>query len=76
MLVVIDTLQQVRTLGSDNMSYASDYKDIRALKSISDKHDIAIICVHHLNGMLKCEHFTCINKKSSEMLLTSFSTHV
>lgn len=52
LLVVIDTLQQVRSLGSDNMSYANDYKDISALKSISDKYDIAIVCVHHLRKMM------------------------
>lgn len=61
MLVVIDTLQQVRTLGSDNMSYASDYKDISALKSISDKHDIAIICVHHLRKMKDDDPFNMIS---------------
>ncbi len=35
LLVVIDTLQQVRTLSSDNMTYANDYKDISTLKAIS-----------------------------------------
>jgi hypothetical protein len=61
LLVVIDTLQQVRTLGSDNMSYASDYKDISALKSVSDKHDIAIICVHHLRKMKDDDPFNMIS---------------
>ncbi|MCM1990165.1 AAA family ATPase [Oceanirhabdus seepicola] len=61
MLVVIDTLQQVRTLGSDNISYANDYKDISALKSISDKYDIAIVCVHHLRKMKDDDPFNMIS---------------
>ena len=61
LLVVIDTLQQVRTLGSDNMSYASDYKDISAIKAISDKYDIAIICVHHLRKMKDDDPFNMIS---------------
>lgn len=61
MLVVIDTLHQVRTLGSDNISYANDYKDISALKSISDKHDIAIVCVHHLRKMKDDDPFNMIS---------------
>jgi hypothetical protein len=61
LLVVIDTLQQVRTLGSDNMSYASDYKDISALKTVSDKHNIAIICVHHLRKMKDDDPFNMIS---------------
>lgn len=61
LLVVIDTLQQVRSLGTDNMSYANDYKDISALKSISDKYDIAIVCVHHLRKMKDDDPFNMIS---------------
>lgn len=61
LLVVIDTLQQVRTLGSDNMTYANDYKDISALKAISDKYEIAIICVHQLRKMKDDDSFNMIS---------------
>lgn len=60
-LVVIDTLQQVRSLSSDNMTYASDYKDISTLKKISDEYEIAIICVHHLRKMKDDDPFNMIS---------------
>lgn len=48
-LIVIDTLQKVRSNTSANVNpYAADYDDINALKQIADKYKIAIILVHHL----------------------------
>ncbi len=50
-LVVIDTLQRVRT-GSDNGNpYANDYRDIGTLKALADKYRIAILLIHHLRKM-------------------------
>lgn len=50
-LVVIDTLQRIRTAGNDANPYASDYRDIGVLKALADKHRIAILLVHHLRKM-------------------------
>lgn len=53
-LVIIDTLQKVRNVGSPNVRdgmYAVDYSDISALKALADRHGIAIIFVHHLRKM-------------------------
>lgn len=47
-LIVIDTLQRIRTVGNDANPYASDYRDIGVLKALADKHRIAILLVHHL----------------------------
>ena len=47
-LIVIDTLQRIRTAGNDATPYASDYRDIGVLKALADKHRIAILLVHHL----------------------------
>ena len=48
-LIVIDTLQKVRSNASANANpYAADYDDINALKQISDRNKIAIVLVHHL----------------------------
>lgn len=48
-LIVIDTLQKVRSNTSANVNpYAADYDDINALKQIADKYKIAIVLVHHL----------------------------
>ena len=46
-LVVIDTLQKIRTQSNDG-AYASDYGDISILKEFADKNKIAIIVVHHI----------------------------
>ena len=50
-LIVIDTLQRIRTAGNDANAYASDYRDIGVLKALADKHRIAILLVHHLRKM-------------------------
>ena len=50
-LIVIDTLQRIRTAGNDANPYASDYRDIGVLKALADKHCIAILLIHHLRKM-------------------------
>ena len=50
-LVVIDTLQRVRTVNSDANAYASDYRDIGVLKSLADRYRIAILLIHHLRKL-------------------------
>ena len=47
-LIVIDTLQKVRTTSGDTNFYASDYRDITSIKEIADEAGIAIIAVQHL----------------------------
>ena len=46
-LVIIDTLQMIRGTAYDN-TYASDYRDLSALKKLADAHGIAILLIHHL----------------------------
>lgn len=49
-LVVVDTLQRVRTTqGRDG--YATDYKELGALKRFADSHGIALVLVHHIRKM-------------------------
>ncbi len=50
-LVVIDTLQRVRSTGSDGNLYANDYQDIGLLKKLADKQHIAILLIHHLRKL-------------------------
>ena len=47
-LIVIDTLQKVRYSDQNNSMYASDYKEISALKALADKYNICILLIHHL----------------------------
>lgn len=46
-LVVVDTFQMVRG-GDAELSYASDYEDVRLLKQLADELDVALLLVHHL----------------------------
>ena len=50
-LVVIDTLQRVRSAGSDSNLYANDYQDVGLLKQLADKYHIAILLIHHLRKL-------------------------
>ena len=50
-LVVIDTLQRVRSAGGDGNLYANDYQDIGLLKQLADKRHIAILLIHHLRKL-------------------------
>ena len=60
-LIVIDTLQRIRTGGNDANPYASDYRDIGVLKALADKHRIAILLVHHLRKELADDVFSRIS---------------
>lgn len=46
-LIIIDTLQMVRGTGYDN-TYANDYRDLSILKKLADKHEVAVLLIHHL----------------------------
>ena len=50
-LVVIDTLQRVRSTGNDSNLYANDYQDIGLLKQLADRRHIAILLIHHLRKL-------------------------
>ena len=50
-LVVIDTLQRVRSTGGDSNLYANDYQDVGLLKQLADRHHIAILLIHHLRKL-------------------------
>ena len=50
-LVVIDTLQRIRTMNNDATPYANDYRDIGVLKALADRHRIAVLLIHHLRKL-------------------------
>ena len=43
-LIIVDTLQKVREMVSDNYSYSSDYKVIGKLKQFADRHGLHPDC--------------------------------
>lgn len=50
-LVVIDTLQRIRSTGNEANPYANDYRDIGVLKALADRYRIGVLLVHHLRKM-------------------------
>ena len=75
-LIVIDTLQKVRSSDQSNSMYASDYKEISALKALADKYNICILLIRHLrkqavddpfqqiagsNGLMGASDTSCTN---------------
>ena len=50
-LVVIDTLQRIRSAGNEANPYASDYRDVGVLKALADQYCIAILLIHHLRKL-------------------------
>lgn len=56
-LIVIDTLQRVRSPSVDSNAYANDYRDISVLKRLVDEHGIAIILIHHLRKQAGSDPF-------------------
>lgn len=51
-LIVIDTLQRVRGAAHGKEgAYAADYREVGALKAFADKHNVAVLLVHHLRKM-------------------------
>ena len=65
-MIVIDTLQKIRTASNDN-AYASDYGDISLLKEFADRHSLALIAVHHIRKQNDSDVF---NKVSGTTGLT------
>ena len=51
-LIVIDTLQKVRTgsYGGES-AYSADYREVGELKAFADNHGVSLLLVHHLRKM-------------------------
>ena len=61
-LVVIDTLQKVRS--GDEQTYASDYREMSALKNLAAELGITILLVHHLRKCKDSDPFKMISGTS------------
>lgn len=46
-LIVIDTFQKIRGSLKESSLYANDCKEMALLKAFADKHNIAVVLVHH-----------------------------
>lgn len=50
-LIVIDTLQNIRGEGNNSNPYANDYRELTVLRELAYRRRVAILCVHHLRKM-------------------------
>ena len=46
-VVIIDTLQKIRELGSEKAGYAGDYNAMTRLKGIADRFGVTLLAIHH-----------------------------
>lgn len=60
-LIIIDTLQKIRTIGGDAYSYAGDYEIIGKLKQFADKNNVCVLTVHHTRKQLADDKFDMIS---------------
>ncbi|MBR3244551.1 MAG: AAA family ATPase [Parasporobacterium sp.] len=60
-LIIIDTLQKIRGLSNETISYSRDYEVITQLKNLSDSKNLCILIVHHTR---KQEADDCFEKIS------------
>ena len=59
-IIFIDTLQKIRSDSPDS-TYATDYRELSALKTIADKRSVAIVLVHHLRKTKDADPFNMIS---------------
>ncbi len=50
-LIVIDTLERIRNTDQDKSMYACDYRDMTALREITNAHAVTLLLVHHTRKM-------------------------
>lgn len=47
-VIIIDTLQKIRSESKGNNAYSHDYKELSEIKNFADKYGLCIILIHHL----------------------------
>ena len=60
-LIIIDTLQKVREIGSESYSYGTDYDIMTQLKQFADTHKICLLLVHHTRKQKSEDTFDMIS---------------
>lgn len=50
-LIIVDTLERIRDSNLDKSMYSCDYRDMTALRDITDKHKITLLLIHHTRKM-------------------------
>lgn len=60
-LIIIDTLQTVREVSSENYNYSNDYEVITGLKKFADSVGICLLLVHHTRKQKSNDTFDMIS---------------
>lgn len=60
-LIIIDTLQKIRSVQDEKINYARDYNCAVKLKGIADKHGICLLLVHHTRKQQADDSFEMIS---------------
>ena len=50
-LIIIDTLERIRDTEQDKSMYSCDYRDMTALRDITNKHKLTLLLIHHTRKM-------------------------
>ena len=50
-LIIIDTLERIRDTETDMSMYSRDYRDMTALRVITDKYNLTLMLIHHTRKM-------------------------
>lgn len=60
-LIIIDTLQKIREVSTDNYSYANDYEIVGRMKQFADKNGMCLLLVHHTRKQQAGDKFEMIS---------------
>lgn len=60
-LIIIDTLQKIRSAQDEKYNYARDYNNAARLKEFADKHGICLLVVHHTRKQQSEDSFEMIS---------------
>lgn len=60
-LIIIDTLQKIREVSTDNYSYANDYEIVGRMKQFADKNGVCLLLVHHTRKQQAGDSFEMIS---------------
>lgn len=60
-MIIIDTLQKIREMGSEKGGYAGDYNAMTRLKTIADRFGVAIMVIHHTRKAKSADPFQMVS---------------
>ncbi len=60
-LIIIDTLQKIREVSTDNYSYANDYEIVGRMRQFVDKNGVCLLLVHHTRKQQAGDRFEMIS---------------